>query len=88
MSKKKGLHCPQCGTYLDLPAQVKELDELYGDDVDLSGGGFPWFSTITCPKCDDQTVLIDIEAAGESEEVYSPALKSKVKIPRIMRGQN
>lgn len=88
MTKKKGLHCPQCGEYLDLPAQVKELDENWGDDVDLSGGDFPWMSTITCPKCDDQTVLIYIEAAGEPQEVYSPAMKQTVKVPRPMKGQN
>jgi hypothetical protein len=41
---------------------MKELDEQYGDDVEL-GAEFPWVSAIRCEKCDKTVVMIFAEPA-------------------------
>ena len=79
-NKPKGLKCPQCNKPIGFAEQAKEIDDLYGEDVMLTPDS-PWFTNIFCENCEEATVLMFVESAGKGKEVYSPALKDKIKIP-------
>lgn len=77
----KGLKCPHCESSIAFSKKMKEWDDAYGEDADLNYE-FPIMVNLICEECNKSVAMVFIEATGEEEEVYSPALKQKVKIPK------
>ena len=70
--------CTKCHKNLYIGEQISEWDKEYGDE--WSGQAM---INIICPVCHEGVIVVDLVMYEETEEIESPALKAKVKIPKI-----
>lgn len=71
------IECKKCKTKVDWMAQMKEWNEQYGDAWEGDA-----MICIICPKCSSYVMGIDLYEMEDGEDIESPALKSKVKMPK------
>lgn len=76
---KGGKACPHCKKPVNWLGQLKQWNDEYGED---------WASeamiAIMCESCGEYAFAVEIFAVEETEEIYSPALKAKVKVPKAL----
>ncbi len=70
--------CPKCHKNLYIGKQISEWDKMYGDEWNGQA-----MINIICPACHEGIVIVDLVMYDETEDVESPALNAKVKIPKI-----
>ena len=69
--------CPNCGKPVDWLKQLRQWDKEFGKDWESQA-----MVVIICNSCGEYAFGVDIYEITETEEIYSPALKQKVKIPK------
>jgi len=62
------MKCSKCQTKLNLVEQVKEWEDLYGEDAIITPD-FPIMINLICEKCESSVAVIYIEATVEEEKV-------------------
>lgn len=60
--------CSQCKNQINLTEQIKEWEEMYGDEARPSPD-FPIYIAIYCENCDEVTACIWLEQADETVEM-------------------
>jgi hypothetical protein len=70
--------CPKCKHKVDWIAQLKDWEKQYGKDW-----GSEAMVSIICDNCDSYVMGVDLYEMENGEDIYSPALKAKVKMPKI-----
>ena len=74
--------CPECKKPVDWISQVKQWDKMYGNDWNGEA-----VVMIICENCSSYVMEIDLVEASDGEEIESPALKQKVKMPKVKRSK-
>lgn len=76
------MQCPKCDKDLGLGRQIKEWDEMFGEDAMLDGE-FPIYINLICDNCEKSVGAVFIESVDNEQEIDSPIVgKVQTNFPK------